>query len=284
MKMQRFKKLLSLLLSVSVLAAGTVPAQALEDTDDTIWGSVPASAYIAYQFYETQSNTVTVPLSYFHDIAEGRSLKDTVTAVMRESQRQSCYLFGDRGSAVSYGDNDTLVITRNSYFDLETELMMRRVVENEANRIIDSIISPHMSDYEKAVAIYNYVRLNSEYDWDAYHAIVSDDCFGNIDKWAKSVTAYGSLITGKSVCQGDAQAFNLLARKAGLISIMATGTFENEKSGHAWNRVWANGRWYEVDACYDIFCSTFQEYQTLTGVEYGGVGIIESSRDDFYST
>ena len=94
-------------------------------------------------------------------------------------------------------------------------------------------------------------------------------------------SSYGALIEGKSVCQGDAQAYILLARKAGLTAIMATGDMP-DGSLHAWNRVWCNNRWYEVDCCYNLICSSFEDYQANVGAVYGGVGIIKSNMGEFY--
>ncbi len=265
--------------AIVVLFSATVPAYALENKTDTIWGSVPASVYITKEFYEGE-NTIEIPKKYFDAIEEDITTKEKAINAFWEAQRQSCYLYGDRSVSVTVG-SDTVTITRNPYYDLETESAMRSTVEAEAEKVLDRILYNGMSDYEKARAIYNYVRQTSTYDWDAYNAIVGEDCHGNISKWAKAVSAYGVLIDGKSVCQGDAQAYTLLARKAGLTTMMATGKMQNG-GGHAWNRVWCNSQWYEVDCCFEEFCPSFEIYTANTGVTYGGVGIMESSTDSYY--
>ena len=269
-----------MLIAAAILTVPVVPAYALENETDTIWGSVPASVYITKAFYEEESNTISVPIEYFESIDSDASIEDRAISAFWEAQRQSCYLYGDRSISVSVKD-DHIVLTRNPYFSLDEELKMRDAVEEKAEQILDEILYDGMTDYQKAVAIYNYVVNAATYDWDAYDAIVSENCHDNIAIWAKSVSAYGTLIEGKSVCQGDAQAYTLLARKAGLTSMMATGTMPNG-GGHAWNRVWANSQWYEVDCCFGQFCSSFDAYSANTGVVYGGVGIIESSTNDFY--
>lgn len=278
---KRWKQLTACVLTAAaVFTIPTVPAYALENETDTIWGSVPASVYITKAFYEDESNSITVPMEYFESIESGESIKDRAVDAFWEAQRQSCYLYGDQSINVSVG-KDSVTLTRTPYFSLEEELKMRNAVEAKAEQVLDEILYDGMTDYQKAVAIYNYVVNAATYDWDAYDAIVSENCHDNIAVWAKPVSAYGTLIEGKSVCQGDAQAYTLLARKAGLTSMMATGTMSNG-GGHAWNRVWANSQWYEVDCCFGQFCSSFETYSANTGVEYGGVGIMESSIDDFY--
>lgn len=245
---------------------------------DSIWGSEPASVFITREFYRS-GNTITVPRTYFDAIDSDKSIDEKAKAAFWEAQRQSCYLFGDGSVHISAGGN-SVTITRNPFFSPAEEAEMRSVVNDEADRILAQIITPGMSDYQKAYAIFQYVS-GASYDWTAYHAITGGDCQGNIDKWAKAVSAYGNLIDRESVCQGDAQAFILLARKAGLTAMMATGTMTNG-GGHAWNRVWVNSQWYEVDCCTGLFCSSFSSYSAQTGIVYGGVGIIESSANSFY--
>ena len=278
-KMKKWKRCFAVCSAVMIVSFSTMPAYALENETDTIWGSVPASVYITKEFYSGK-NTIEVPKKYFDAIEGDSTTKEKAIDAFWEAQRQSCYLYGDQSVSVTVG-SDTVTITRNPYYDLETELSMRETVEAEAEKVLDQILYDGMSDYEKARAIYDYVRQTSTYDWDAYNAIVGDDCHGNVSKWAKAVSAYGVLIDGKSVCQGDAQAYTLLARKAGLTTMMATGTMQNG-GGHAWNRVWCNSQWYEVDCCFEAFCSSYDSYTASTGVTYGGVGIMESSENDFY--
>lgn len=245
---------------------------------DSIWGSEPASVYITREFYKGR-NTIELPMEYIDAMGGTKSAHDKAHDAFWEAQRQSCYLFGDGGVSISVGGSD-VTITRFSHFSLETEQAMREAVNAEADKILERIISDGMSDYQKAYAIFQYVS-SSSYDWTAYNAITGDNCAGNIDKWATAISAYGNLIDRKSVCQGDSQAFNVLARKAGLTSMTATGKMTNG-GGHAWNRVWCGSQWYEVDCCFGYFCSSFNSYSASTGITYGGVGIVESSANQFY--
>lgn len=271
------KCVVALIVAVCLLSSGTT-TYALESETDTIWGSVPASVYITREFYKDE-NTIEVPIQYIEEMEGDGTLEEKAKSAFWEAQRQSCYLFGDLSVSISV-NNDAVALTRNSYFDLETERKMRETVEAEAERVLSRIVSDNMTDYEKAKAIYNYV-CEAVYDWDAYNAITGEDCHGQASVWAKSVGSYGNLIDRKSVCQGDAQAFSLLARKAGLTTMMATGKMSNG-GGHAWNRVWCNSRWYEVDCCFEAFCATYASYTAQTGVTYGGVGIIPGSMEEFY--
>ena len=276
---RRGRQIAGIALSCVLLTAVPASAFALENGTDTVWGSIPATAYIARAFYEN-GNTITVPIAYIEAIEGDGSLKEKALEAHWEAQRQSCYLYGDRSATVEVG-KDAVTITRNAYYDLETEKRMRDAVEKEADRILGSILREGMSDYEKARAIYQYVSRAAAYDQDACAAIESVNWQERIGEWANAVSAYGVLIEGRSVCQGDAQAYILLARKAGLTAIMATGDMP-DGSLHAWNRVWCNNRWYEVDCCYNLICSSFEDYQANVGAVYGGVGIIKSNMGEFY--
>lgn len=61
--------------AIVVLFSATVPAYALENKTDTIWGSVPASVYITKEFYEGE-NTIEIPKKYFDAIEEDITTKE----------------------------------------------------------------------------------------------------------------------------------------------------------------------------------------------------------------
>jgi len=79
-----------------------------------------------------------------------------------------------------------------------------------------------MSDYEKIKYVYDYIILNSEY------SLVKDG-------------AYNNLIRGKSCCNGYAEAFLTIMEK---MNIPCQYTVN---SSHAWNTVYLEGEWYNID-------------------------------------
>lgn len=275
----RIRILVVLLCAVFIIIASSVPAFALENNSDTIWGSVPASAYITMAFYKN-GNTIKIPFEYLDAVAEGTTYSDKAVKAYHEAFKQSAYLFSIDSLSIREADGH-VVLTRNPVLDADKEKSMMDTLETTANRIIAEIITGDMTDYQKAVAIYDYVRTNTTYDWDAYNAIRAEDWVKRKAEYCVAVSAYGNLILGKSVCQGDAQAYNLLARKAGLTSIMASGAIGD--LNHAWNRVWANGQWYELDCTYSRFYKSFSQYSAaMGGVEYTDNSMLESSMEIFY--
>ena len=123
-------------------------------------------------------------------------------------------------------------------------------LEKKSNQIIKKIIKPNMTDKQKVTAIAKYIVKHCKYDFDGlneyYYYLENDILSGNETyyKYSYLFSAYGSLIKGKSVCEGFSRAFNLLARKAGIPSIMATN------SNHGWNIYKINNKYYEIDTTY----------------------------------
>ena len=97
-------------------------------------------------------------------------------------------------------------------------------------------IRPGMTDYEKELAIYEYLLTRCSYGFLEEN---EDD----------SYNVYGALLEGTAVCNGYAQAFMLLASCCGLECEMVYGTAGGES--HAWNSVKLDGEWYMVDATWD---------------------------------
>lgn len=69
---------------------------------------------------------------------------------------------------------------------------------------------------------------------------------------------YGGLIDGSAICVGYATILQEALKKVDLKSIIVTGTkiedienFKLFRSGHAWNQVQIDGKWYNADATWD---------------------------------
>lgn len=107
--------------------------------------------------------------------------------------------------------------------------------------IADDIITDDMTDYEKELAIHDYIIENYDYDVD-----VLADNSANVLR-THSIT--GLLLDGKGVCEAYANTFMLLCRIAGLDCELATGTLAGTK--HEWNVVRLGGEYYNVDVTSD---------------------------------
>ncbi|MGE5389956.1 MAG: transglutaminase domain-containing protein [Deltaproteobacteria bacterium] len=110
----------------------------------------------------------------------------------------------------------------------------------KADKIIESLLENNQTDYEKEKLLHDYIINNCRYDYDNYQR-------GAIPETSR--TAYGVLLQGRGVCQGYAEAMNILCRKAGLSSMMVKGQSRGEN--HAWNLVEIEGKYYHVDPTWD---------------------------------
>ncbi|MBO6015554.1 MAG: hypothetical protein J6P60_03085 [Lachnospiraceae bacterium] len=111
----------------------------------------------------------------------------------------------------------TLVSFKTGYFfNRSQDAMVRKVVRDIAKDCSG------MSDYDKIKYVYDYIILNCEY-------VRTKD------------GAYNNLIVGKSCCNGYAEAFLLLMEE---MDIPCKYTVNSD---HAWNTVFLDGQWYNID-------------------------------------
>lgn len=107
----------------------------------------------------------------------------------------------------------------------------------KAKAVLKKIIKKGMSDYEKELAIHDYLVKNAKYGFLA----------GNARPY--SYLSYGVLVSGKGVCNSYAEAMQLLLMMVDVESRIIVGTAD--KVDHAWNLVKLDGNWYHVDATWD---------------------------------
>ena len=110
------------------------------------------------------------------------------------------------------------------------------------------------SEYDKAKAIYDYVRLNVTYDYSAL-VIPEGETEEQKAERLKKHSTYAAAVNRKSVCQGYASMLYYMMRKAGLecriVTGTATGSGNSTAEAHAWNIVRIDGVWYNVDVTWD---------------------------------
>lgn len=102
--------------------------------------------------------------------------------------------------------------------------------------IIDMTIKPEMSDYEKELAIHDYIVTNCRYGYDDLAP-------------EYAYRAYGALVQKIAVCNGYTEAMALLLTCAGVENGIVTGSTGGVL--HAWNQVKIDGEWYHVDSTWD---------------------------------
>lgn len=131
------------------------------------------------------------------------------------------------------------------YSDTKDNLVKKdNLIKEKVSKVVNSVTDSNMKDYEKELAIHDYVVNNTKYDQRAETGNMPTD----------SYTAYGVLINGIGVCQGYADAMYRLLTAAGIENTMVIGEANNGDGtwvGHAWNVVKIQGQYYDVDTTWD---------------------------------
>jgi hypothetical protein len=120
------------------------------------------------------------------------------------------------------GDTATIKVTYRTTKEQE------QYINQELTKIINSIITPNMSDFDKVKAINEYLVNRYEYD----DSLVSNN-------------AYSALTTGKTTCQGYAMTTYKMLNLAGVENRIIVGDLDGVP--HGWNLVKLNGNWYHLD-------------------------------------
>ena len=138
---------------------------------------------------------------------------------------------------------------------LDESLMTTYLAEDESqnNEIIKVIydfiykyIEPEMSDFEKEIAIIKYLVETTTY--------AEEEEYNDSNSINDSYKAYGALINHRATCSGYAKAFDLIAKKCYLSSIVVTGSAKNSsgvEAPHAWHQIYLDDEWYNVDVTWE---------------------------------
>lgn len=148
----------------------------------------------------------------------------------------------DGWSTTIYGEGKDRLLEVNMNYSYSKEKMieMKEAVDKKAKEIISNVINPNMNDFEKELALHDYVLNNAYYNTDfGVNKTLPED----------EHTAYGVLIKGKGVCSSYAKAMHKLLDMVGIESYFVTGTGGGEP--HAWNIVKIQDSYYHLDATWN---------------------------------
>lgn len=206
------------------------------------------SDYIQVYEYGT-NNKVQVTLSYN---SEDKSI--SVTPLGSYENNKTYILEIDSGLRSSIGKelktpvkfnftikNSTVTQVQNSnHINADDK---EKLLQEKTNQIVSQVIKPNMKDYEKELALHDYLVTHSTYDKRLFTGNMPDE----------SYTDYGVLIKGTGVCEGYAKAMKRLLDAVGVETIVAIGEAKDgeEWIGHAWNIVKIGGQYYQLDPTWD---------------------------------
>lgn len=126
----------------------------------------------------------------------------------------------------SYSQNYVAYLVYYNKYDWTTSTTMRKEMGKTIAEVLSGV-DPEMSDYEKVLYLYDYLAVNTQYDF----------TYENHD-------IYNVLVDRTAVCQGYAETFQFLAK---IIGLKETYYVSSSALNHAWNIVNIDGSYYNVD-------------------------------------
>ncbi len=126
--------------------------------------------------------------------------------------------------------------------------------------VIDEVITEDMSDYEKELAIYDWILHSTSYDSD----YTSQAPNANPDP--DNNNPYGLLINHKAICTGYTYTFQLFMDLLGIDCVSVEGTTHRGTEEHDWNVVKLDGDWYCVDLTWSDSAGTGRRSYTYFNV------------------
>ncbi|MBL3700538.1 DUF2510 domain-containing protein [Leucobacter luti] len=133
-----------------------------------------------------------------------------------------------------------------------------------------------LSESEQARVINQWIVDNVEYDYESVAELEGGSLIPGMNigtiPYDSEFTAWspiGVFRDGTAVCQGYAQAFALIAREAGLDTIIVVGEVV-DGGAHAWNRVNVGGEWKSVDPTWNDSDENSERYLLINESDYTG--------------
>lgn len=120
--------------------------------------------------------------------------------------------------------------------DRNTVYEWRDKSESKLLELSKSLFAMDMPQAQKVLLIHDWLINNNRYDIDDMNNPLNH-------------VGFGALVRGLCVCQGYAEAAQLLFQSAGVESQVIIG--ESNGESHAWNAVKVDGQWYTIDITWD---------------------------------
>ena len=122
---------------------------------------------------------------------------------------------------------------------------INRSILHVAMDVIESEIDDNMSDYEKELAIHDFITGWSNFDYSVFDRSYVDGFSDGSD------TPYGVLINQSAMCHGYSSTFQLFMDMLDIECITVFGIPGRNGMEHSWNMVKLEGEWYCVDCAWD---------------------------------
>lgn len=169
----------------------------------------------------------------------------TITATVGERETS---MFVTVANTEHYFQNNITVAYETS--DLSFLLEDDKKVYDKIMEVLPLFTDENMSDMDRVRAVHDYIIENTSYDIKNYKSeTLSPSDF----------SSYGVMINGEAVCQGYAETMGTFMTILGYPNLVVKGKgyglssdgVTNEWLPHAWNRVYVDGEWINIDVTFD---------------------------------
>lgn len=139
----------------------------------------------------------------------------------------------------------------------------------KAKQVLREIVTDNMTEYEKALSIFDWICLNSVYDHKTANSTSTQISFTNYT----SFSLEGVLKDSLSVCDGFSKTYSLLCNMEGIDCFRFTGGIDRDGNGvfeglHAWNKVKVSGNWYVVDITWSVIDTDANDFGQDGATQY----------------
>lgn len=139
------------------------------------------------------------------------------------------------------------------YFDADTYNDYNIKSKQAAAEMLSDIKSnTTLNDLKKLLLLHDRIAVRCEYDYEGYERYMEAvDYSSNVQMTdyidPESFGMYGTLVLGKSVCEGYARSYQYMLNELGIENYLCSST----DLCHVWNIVKLNGKYYHVDITFD---------------------------------
>ena len=141
-------------------------------------------------------------------------------------------------------DHDKVLSALRGTLDPASLQPKNRAVYDAVTRVFAEILTPDMTDFDKELAVNDYLVFHAEYD----PAELTAGPIGVPDP--DNANPYGLLVKGLGICLGYATTFQLMMDALHIPCLTVRG-FAHGTEEHAWNLVELDGDWYAVDVTWN---------------------------------
>lgn len=142
-------------------------------------------------------------------------------------------------------------------------MQVRRVVQSFKT----NYIRKGMSEYDKALAAFLYLRSNCSYARRGW-------------QYNNANNAWGALVYNEAQCSGFARAMKALCDGVGVKCKYVHANSKAVNPSHQWNEIRINGKWYIVDAQSGFFLAGSNTWKNMMGMRWNTKGSPKCSASD----